>query len=90
MSPAESIQGKRIGIDITSALTQGAGIGRYTRELVAALVETDQVNTFALFSAKRPAQLAVPDPIPAADHLTYHEAPLGERWLSTDAMTRSG
>ena len=27
----------RIGIDYTSAITQGAGIGRYTRELVAAI-----------------------------------------------------
>ena len=28
----------RIGIDYTSAATQGAGIGRYTRELMRALL----------------------------------------------------
>ena len=28
-----------IGIDYTSALSQGGGIGRYTRELIAALVK---------------------------------------------------
>jgi len=31
----------RIGIDVTSALTQGGGIGRYTRELVRALTALD-------------------------------------------------
>jgi len=43
----------RIGIDYTSAVQQGAGIGRYTRGLVAALAELDQVNEYVLFSAGR-------------------------------------
>ena len=30
-----------VGIDVTAALTQGGGIGRYTRELVRALVDHD-------------------------------------------------
>lgn len=44
----------RIGIDFTSAITQGAGIGRYTRNLVAALANMDTTDRFTLFSAERP------------------------------------
>ena len=41
----------RIGIDYTAAVRQGAGIGRYTRELVRALAELDRDNDYALFAA---------------------------------------
>lgn len=44
----------RIGIDFTAAITQGAGIGRYTRNLVAALARLDTDDRFTLFSAERP------------------------------------
>ncbi len=71
----------RIGIDITSAVTQGGGIGRYTRELIYALVRADKENEYRLFSAKQPASLPVPDPVPTGDNISYHPAPLGERWL---------
>ncbi len=71
----------RIGIDITAAVTQGGGIGRYTRELIYALVRADKENTYRLFSAKQPATLPVPDPIPTGDNISYHQAPLNERWL---------
>ena len=81
MSAHGARRSKRIGIDFTSALTQGAGIGRYTRELVRAVLATNQADSFALFSAKRPAVLPVPEPIPVAQNVTYHEAPIGERWL---------
>jgi glycosyltransferase involved in cell wall biosynthesis len=74
-------QGKRIGIDITSAVTQGAGIGRYTRELIAALVKVNKTDRFALFSAKQPARMPVARPVPVAPHVSYHQAPVGERWL---------
>lgn len=37
-----------ISIDYTSALAQGAGIGRYTRELVSALSEIDHENRYLL------------------------------------------
>ena len=39
----------RIGIDVTSAMTQGGGIGRYTRELVQALIVLDTSNEYRLF-----------------------------------------
>jgi len=41
----------RIAIDYTPALRQGAGIGRYTRGLVAGLAEIDRKNQYTLFSA---------------------------------------
>ena len=41
----------RIGIDYTSAATQGAGIGRYTRELLRALLALPSDNSYSLFYA---------------------------------------
>lgn len=41
----------RVGIDYTSAVHQGAGIGRYTRRLVTALLELDQQNEYVLVVA---------------------------------------
>jgi glycosyltransferase involved in cell wall biosynthesis len=43
--------GLRIGIDYTAAVQQGAGIGRYTRELVRALAKLDRDNDYVLFAA---------------------------------------
>ena len=50
----------RIGIDYTPAIRQGAGIGRSTRGLVAALAELDQENAYRLFVAGRGVRGAVP------------------------------
>ncbi len=44
----------RIAIDYTSAIAQGAGIGRYTRSLVAALARVDETNRYLLFSSDAP------------------------------------
>jgi glycosyltransferase involved in cell wall biosynthesis len=41
----------RIGIDITSAVRQGAGIGRFTRELVRALLALEAPHHYILFAA---------------------------------------
>ena len=41
----------RIGIDITSAIRQGAGIGRFTRELIRALLSLDSPHEVVLFAA---------------------------------------
>ncbi|GAB4272175.1 MAG: glycosyltransferase family 1 protein [Candidatus Promineifilaceae bacterium] len=71
----------RIGIDVTSALTQGAGIGRYTRELVRAVVAEESGHTFHLFSARLVGEPPVPNPLPDVPHVVYRPAPLGERWL---------
>ena len=69
----------RIGIDVTSAVTQGGGIGRYTRELIRALVKVDRDSNYCLFSAKQPTKLPVPNPIPEAPHVIYRQAPFAER-----------
>lgn len=71
----------RIGIDVTSAVTQGGGIGRYTRELVNALVRAGDDYSYHLFSARPPRDLPVQDPIPGGDNVALHRAPVGERWL---------
>src|SRR5262245_29900820 len=41
----------RVGIDYTAAAWQGAGIGRYTRELVHALVAQSDAYRYTLFFA---------------------------------------
>lgn len=70
-----------VGIDVTAAVTQGGGIGRYTRELVRAVVDRGDDLKFRLFSARPPAELPVPDPVPRAPHVRYCSAPLSDRWL---------
>lgn len=45
----------RILVDYTAAIAQGAGIGRYTRSLVDALLRVDQEDRFTLFSAEPPS-----------------------------------
>ena len=73
--------GKTIGIDVTAALTQGGGIGRYTRELVRAVVAEAPDHRYTLFSARPPAVLPVPDSLPVATNVTHRPAPVDERWL---------
>lgn len=75
MSPDRPV----IGIDVTAAMNQGGGIGRYTRELVRALVEKkDDGFTYRLFSARPPAGA---NPIPAGANTTYQPTFLSEQWL---------
>jgi glycosyltransferase involved in cell wall biosynthesis len=45
------MQVMRIGIDYTAAVCQGAGIGRYTRELVRAVLAHDLHSEYRLFAA---------------------------------------
>jgi glycosyltransferase involved in cell wall biosynthesis len=71
----------RIGIDVTAAITQGGGIGRFTRELVRALVASDPENNYRLFSARPPALAPVPDPLPEVPNVKHCPAIVGERWL---------
>lgn len=73
--------GRRIGIDVTSALAQGGGIGRYTRELAHALIAADPDSTYRLFSAKMSGPPPVPDSLPVAPNVAHCVAPAGEAWL---------
>ena len=43
----------RVGIDYSPAVNQQAGIGRYTRSIVAELAELDQENEYVLFYPSR-------------------------------------
>ncbi len=72
---------RRIGIDVTSALTQGGGIGRYTRELVQALIAQNSTDEFHFFSAKIPESQSKANLLPKASNVRYQTAPLGERWM---------
>lgn len=65
-----------IAIDYTSAITQGAGIGRYTRNVVAALAKIDASDSFTLFSSERPtATRRFPD----APNMRPRIVPVGNR-----------
>jgi glycosyltransferase involved in cell wall biosynthesis len=71
----------RIGIDYTAAVRQGAGIGRYTRCLVQALLDLDPHNEYVLLAATAgAARTTLPQP---------PEAPLGLGQLSSDSLARS-
>jgi glycosyltransferase involved in cell wall biosynthesis len=67
----------RVGIDYTSAVRQGAGIGRYTRGLIRALAELDRENRYVLFSAGRDPRR---DDWPA--NVAYRALPLTDRHLA--------
>ncbi|MFN2188794.1 MAG: glycosyltransferase family 4 protein [Candidatus Promineifilaceae bacterium] len=71
----------KIGIDVTSALSQRAGIGRYTRELVSALVNSVQTFEYLLFSAKQPSWDRLSSRIKESAQVSYRQAPLSEQWL---------
>lgn len=73
--------GRTIGVDVTSAIVQGGGIGRYTRELIHAVAETPSPHRFRLFSAKPPENLPVETPLPTGKNISYQPALLNERWL---------
>jgi glycosyltransferase involved in cell wall biosynthesis len=54
----------RIGFDYTAAVRQGAGIGRYTRQLFQALIELDTRNEYVLLIAGRGVGLSGERPEP--------------------------
>jgi glycosyltransferase involved in cell wall biosynthesis len=66
----------RIGIDFTPAISQSAGIARYTRDLVTALARLDTPDRFTLFSAERPTK---DRGIPDAPNFDTRIVPLGNR-----------
>jgi len=41
----------KIGIDISQAVFEGTGVGRYVQEMVKNLVKQDQTNTYVLFGS---------------------------------------
>ena len=80
----------RIGIDYTAAVNQGAGIGRYTRHLVQALLGLDAQDEFVLLtaggkpvragvSASEPQIRPVPSDIQGKPSARFARLPLTER-----------
>ncbi len=67
----------RITIDYTPALRQTAGIGRYTRGLVAALAEIDRANDYNLFCAGE-----APDRKTWPENFTVRVSKVPARWLT--------
>jgi glycosyltransferase involved in cell wall biosynthesis len=70
----------RIAIDYTSAVNQNAGIGRFVRSLVGAVLDIDSTNTYLLLHA-------APNPgtspqFPTATNAGRRPLRLSERWLN--------
>lgn len=76
----------RIGIDYTAAVHQGAGIGRYTRQLVQALLALDTRDEVVLMAAGRaqtgPMLAAAPLPSPGARSWRVVSLPFSERVMT--------
>ena len=70
---------QRIAIDYTAAFEQSGGIGRYVRELTAALATVDEANAYRLFVSGAAAG-ALP-PAPAA-HFQWRSTAISPRWLA--------
>src|SRR3712207_1832002 len=70
----------RIAIDYTSAVNQNAGIGRFVRSLVDALVAADPANEYLLLHATpNPGR----DPrYPTGPRVRRRTLPISERWLN--------
>ena len=62
-------------------MSQGAGIGRYTRELVRSLIEHDSNYEYRLISARTTTNISDDDPIRGAENATLRTLWLNDRWL---------
>jgi glycosyltransferase involved in cell wall biosynthesis len=71
----------RIGIDYTSAARQRAGIGRYSRELVGALLALEAPHEYALFAAVGGLRSGEWAP-PVHPHTSLHTLPISDEWLA--------
>src|SRR5262245_58306433 len=68
----------RIAIDYTAAIRQGAGIGTYVRNLVAAMLEQDQDNRYTLLTSGRPT---AEHPFPTAANVRGQSIVIPDRYL---------
>jgi glycosyltransferase involved in cell wall biosynthesis len=76
----------RIGIDYTAAARQRAGIGRYTRELVAALLKLKSSHRYTLFAAvgrleTRDWRLEIENLQSLISSLKFRAIPITDDWL---------
>ena len=71
----------RIGFDATAAFTQGGGIGRYTRELLGALLREQGSYRFQVFTARSPQTSPSKYELSSAAEASIKRVPLTPRWL---------
>src|SRR5687768_14270976 len=71
----------RVGIDYTAAVSQGAGIGRYTRGLFRALIALDPKDEFVLYYS-HPLRQPPPRLFPGVKNVVERPFGVPERWLS--------
>lgn len=76
-----------IGIDYTAAARQRAGIGRYTRELVAALLRLSPQNRYTIFAAiggleRRDWRAEIENLHSPVSNLRFRTLPLSDDWLA--------
>lgn len=71
----------RIGFDATAAFTQGGGIGRYTRELLGALLRLESRYQFQIFAGRPAAEAQIAADLPQVAHARIRHIPLSPRWL---------
>jgi glycosyltransferase involved in cell wall biosynthesis len=79
----------RIAVDYTAAARQGGGIGRYARELIGALLATDDKNAYVLMAASaglggrwRDEQARLRALAASPEHLTFRSLPLTDDWMA--------
>jgi glycosyltransferase involved in cell wall biosynthesis len=68
-----------IAIDYTPAYEQGGGIGRYVRELIAALAKIDQTTDYRLFVAGATSAVL---PKPPGDNFQWKPSRISPRWYA--------
>jgi glycosyltransferase involved in cell wall biosynthesis len=69
----------RIAIDYTAAIRQGAGIGAYARNLVAAMLAQDTSNHYTLLTSGRPTKQ---HPFPQAENVRGRSMLIPDRYLN--------
>jgi glycosyltransferase involved in cell wall biosynthesis len=71
----------RIGIDYTAAARQRAGIGRYTRELVTALLRMENAHRYTIFAATSGLKDRDWRPETGESNTRFRTVPLTDDWL---------
>ena len=72
----------RIGIDYTAAARQHAGIGRYTRELVGALLASPNPHQYTLFAATGGIERRTSNVKRQVSGVKFCTLPLSDEWLA--------
>lgn len=71
----------RIGFDATAAFTQGGGIGRYTRELLDAVLRLESHYRFQIFTGRLSHDLKIAGKPGGVADTGIRHLPLSPRWL---------